>query len=173
MTPNENSPKIETHFHSEVKGPVHTGSGDIHINQLTYGTDEQTLAQLRADLIGRMDATQYQVIAAIVNQLRAERVQELLVLLASLERVQLSQQDMVEWLAKLRPTLVEADKKGLLPTPGTAEIVDAPELSAAHRLKLTLPIIPFLLSYEGEIQLGSRMDLEMAWEWLKKKLTYS
>ena len=48
--------------------------------------------------------------------------------------------------------------------------MDTPALGVAHKLKLTVPIIPFSLGYEGEIQLGSRMNLEMAWEWLKQKL---
>lgn len=169
-TSREPQQHVETHFHGEVKGPVHTGSGDIRIDQLTYGTDEQALFQLQADLIARLDATQYQVVFTVVNQLRAEQVQELQALLANLERIQLTQEEMAHWLTTLRPTLAEAAEKRLLPAPGATDIVDAPALSAAHKLKLTLPIIPFLLGYEGEIQLGSRVYLEMAWEWLKKKL---
>jgi hypothetical protein len=165
--------RIETHFHGEVKGPVHTGSGDIRIDQLTYGADEQTLAQLQADLIARLDAAQYQVVTAIVTQLRADKLQELQVLLASLEQIQLSQQEMAHWLIAVRPALVEASEKKLLPAPGATDIVDAPSLGVAHKLKLTLPIVPFLLGYEGEVQLGSRMNLEMAWEWLKNKLSRS
>jgi len=163
----------ETHFHGEVKGPVHTGSGDIRIDQLTYGANEQAITRLRVDLIARLDAAQYQVVTGIVNQLRAEKVQELQTLLASLERIQLTQEEMSHWLAALRPALAEARDKGVLPTPGATEIVDAPSLGVAHKLKLTLPIIPFLLGYEGEIQLASKMNLEMAWEWLKRKLSRS
>jgi len=140
---------------------------------LTYGADEQTMAQLKADLIARLDAAQYQVVTAVLKQLRAEQVQELQILLAGMDRIQLTQQRMSHWLATLRPALAEAGEKRLLPTPGATDIVDAPGLSVAHKLKLMLPIIPFLLGYEGQIQLGSRMNLEMAWEWLKKKLACS
>jgi hypothetical protein len=37
--------------------------------------------------------------------------------------------------------------------------LDALQLDARHRLKLALPVIPFLLSYEGEIDLGSHTTL--------------
>lgn len=161
---------IKTHFHGEVKGPVHTGSGDIRIDQLTYGADEQALAQLQADLIARLDAAQYQVVTVIVTRLRAAQVQELQVLLAGLEQIQLTQQETAHWLTTVRPALAEAGEKGVLPVSGATDIVDAPGLGVAHKLKLTLPIIPFLLGYEGEVQLASRMNLEMAWEWMKKKL---
>ena len=164
---------VETHFHGEVKGPVHTGAGHIRIDQLTYGTDEQALSQLHADLIARLDATHYQVVIAIVTQLQVAQMQELEALLTGLEHIQLTQQELTQYLTTLRPALKEATRKGLLPASSVSDIVDAPDLGIVHKLKLTLPIIPFLLGYEGEIQLGSRMNLEMAWEWLKKKLTRS
>jgi hypothetical protein len=42
--------KTETHFHGPVTGPVHTGSGDIHIGSMQVGADaslEALLAALR------------------------------------------------------------------------------------------------------------------------------
>ena len=44
-----------------------------------------------------------------------------------------------------------------------AELASAPGLDVKHKLKITLPIVPVLLSYEGEIELSSRLDLEEAW----------
>ena len=164
------TPNITTHFHGEVKGPIHTGSGDIHIEALSYGTDEQAITQLREDVLARLDAVQYQVVTNIVAQLRADQLQELQVILVGLDQLRLSQQEAIQWVAALRPALIEAEEKKLLPAASASTIVDSPTLGVAHKLKLTVPIIPFLLGYEGEIQLGSRMNLEMAWEWLKKKL---
>lgn len=53
------------------------------------------------------------------------------------------------------------------------DIVDAPNLDVQHKLKLTIPIVPFLVSYEGEMGVGSKLNLEALWErmrgWLKQK----
>lgn len=46
------------------------------------------------------------------------------------------------------------------------ELVDlgAPTLDLRHKLKLAVPIIPWLLTYEGEVDLGNHMGLEAAWQ---------
>lgn len=40
-------------------------------------------------------------------------------------------------------------------------------VNAEHKLKLTIPIIPVLLSYEGAFELGSRLDLAAVWRALQ------
>jgi hypothetical protein len=44
-----------------------------------------------------------------------------------------------------------------------AELASAPDLDIKHKLKVTIPIVPVLLSYEGAFELGSRLNLEEAW----------
>jgi len=51
-----------------------------------------------------------------------------------------------------------------------SDVVDAPKLDASHKLKITIPIIPFILSYEGEMGLKSGMNLESAWQRLLSKV---
>lgn len=48
------------------------------------------------------------------------------------------------------------------------QIIDAPHISIHHKLKITLPIIPLLLGYEGEVDLSSAIDLEQAWQRLRE-----
>jgi hypothetical protein len=50
------------------------------------------------------------------------------------------------------------------------EIISAPTLDAKHKIKLTIPIIPMLLEYEGEIELGSGANLEALWKQLLSKI---
>jgi hypothetical protein len=50
------------------------------------------------------------------------------------------------------------------------EIIKAPELDARHKLKVTLPIVPFLVDYEGELELGSGFNIKSGWEQLVAKL---
>ena len=48
-----------------------------------------------------------------------------------------------------------------------SEVVDDPKLDVGHKLKVSIPIIPLILSYEGEIDLKSGLNLKKAWQKLK------
>ena len=83
-----------------------------------------------------------------------------------------------ETLAALEETLLEIQRQGsgfLDPTlvhevEHVREVVQSPELEVKHKLKITAPIIPLILSYEGQIELGSGLDLEAAWKRLIAKV---
>ena len=64
------------------------------------------------------------------------------------------------------------DKITSLPPNKTAsiEIIKDPQFDAKHRLKEGLPIIPMLVGYEGELELGSGFNIKTAWEYLVAKL---
>lgn len=164
----------ETYFYGEIKGPVHTGSGDIYSGASTH-SDTEELAQLHDSLATRINAASYRTIAAIVQQLSAERAGEIQTILMAIEAQSLSQHEMTKLLTKIESGMRQALRERLLSNMAqqvsqAIEILETPQLGVEHKLKLTLPIIPFLLDYEGELQLGSRMDLEMAWNWLMSKI---
>ena len=49
-------------------------------------------------------------------------------------------------------------------------IVNDPKLDSNHKLKYSIPIIPLILSYEGEVELKGGLDLKNAWHGLKSWL---
>ncbi|MEA5470353.1 hypothetical protein [Spirulina sp. 06S082] len=49
------------------------------------------------------------------------------------------------------------------------KVLKNPELDAKHKLKVVIPIIPFVLEYEGELELGTGFDLKSAWKKLITK----
>jgi hypothetical protein len=49
------------------------------------------------------------------------------------------------------------------------EIINSPTVDAKHALKVSIPIIPFILTYEGELGLGTGINLREAWESWKSK----
>ena len=51
-----------------------------------------------------------------------------------------------------------------------SEIIDDPKLDSNHKLKYSIPIIPLILSYEGEVELKSGLNLKKAWQSLKARL---
>lgn len=44
-----------------------------------------------------------------------------------------------------------------------AEAIAAPGLGIKHKLKIGAPIIPGILAYEGEVDLGTKVNLEATW----------
>lgn len=50
------------------------------------------------------------------------------------------------------------------------DVIDTPRSTVKHKLKIAAPIIPFILSYQGEIELTSGLNLQAAWKRLLSKL---
>ena len=50
------------------------------------------------------------------------------------------------------------------------EVINYPTLDTKHSLKLTIPLIPFILTYEGELGTGAGIKLKETWQNLKSKL---
>ena len=81
-------------------------------------------------------------------------------------------------LDAVQQALSEMRKQGaVLATPALtneveqlAELADAPRMDVKHRLKVTAPIIPLILSYEGEVELGSELNPEAAWQRLVSRI---
>jgi hypothetical protein len=49
-------------------------------------------------------------------------------------------------------------------------VVDDPKLDVSHKLKVSIPIIPLILSYETEVELKSGLNLKAAWQRLKVRV---
>jgi hypothetical protein len=49
-------------------------------------------------------------------------------------------------------------------------IIADPKLNSNHKLKYSIPIIPLILSYEGEVELKSGLNLKKVWQNLKARL---
>ncbi len=66
---------------------------------------------------------------------------------------------------------ISQDEKLHLPEESeiVAEIINSPEIDAKHALKVSIPIIPFVLAYEGELGLGTGINLKEFWTNLRSK----
>ncbi len=125
-----------------------------------------SLNQMRQSFLKRYDAAEEVIIASIVQQLSQNQLAMIQTLLDALEANQLSEPEMQQMLA-----ILEKRIPSLLPSQAAVvEVIKAPELDAKHKLKVTLPIVPFLIDYEGELELGSGFNIKSAWERLMSKL---
>lgn len=126
----------------------------------------ENLDRMRQDLLLRYDVTEQATIDAVAQHLDRNQLVLTQNLLDALESNQVSEQQMQQMLVALEERI-----PALPPSQAAiAEIIKAPELDARHKLKVTLPLVPFLVDYEGELELGSGFNIKSAWEQLLTKL---
>ncbi len=126
----------------------------------------QQLSQMQHTLLSRYDETERSLLVAVAEQLDDRQLSMTQALLDALESRQLAESEIEEMWAVLEERLPE------LP-PGqdaVKEWVKAPGLDARHRLKVALPIVPFLVDYEAEFELNGGLDFKALWEAVKAKL---
>ena len=90
--------------------------------------------------------------------------------LDALDAATWTRDELTAWLAPVSAALLEVRTRAALPIAVTqaADLVEAPGLDVKHKLKLSIPLIPFLLDYEGELEFDAKMNLENAWQALKR-----
>jgi hypothetical protein len=142
---------------------------DAKINILLSGQVAiyEDLNKTRQALLNRYGSTEQVVIGAIAQQLNQNQLVLTQKLLDALEANQVPEPQMQQMLAVLEqriPALPTSQAETV------AEIIKDPGVDFKHRLKVALPIVPMLVEYEGEIELGSGFNIKSAWEQLVAKL---
>lgn len=133
-----------------------SGVSSVYTNQI----------QLRQILLTRFDTNEQKIVAVITQRLNENQLVTMEAVLDALDANQVSEAEMRQLLEGTQQALEHLQQRGLA-LPGqqeVAEVIKAPELDIKHKLKVTLPIIPTVLEYEAEMELGSGIDLEAAWE---------
>ncbi|MEH2166793.1 MAG: hypothetical protein V7K41_09000 [Nostoc sp.] len=122
--------------------------------------------QMRQALLERYNASEKAIIGSITQQLNQTQLVLTENLLQALDNNMVSEPEMQQMLAVLEERL-----PSLPPSQAAiAKIIKDPEMNARHKLKVTLPIIPMLVEYEGELELGSEFNIKSAWQQLVTKL---
>jgi len=146
---------------------------DAKLDTLLTGqtTIRNDLSYLRQTLLAHYEARERATVATIIEQLDQAQLTTVQAVLDALEAGLVSK-EMRQVLNPVQEMLAALQQHGIfLPgQQGVAEVVAAPTLDLRHKLKITLPIIPLLLGYEGELALGSRIDLEALWERLVARM---
>ena len=134
------------------------------------------LTDLRRAIFSRYEAGEQAIVAAMVERLDRFQLKTVAAVLEAIDAGVIPIRELEETLEAVRAALaaLQTSEAGRPPEiEGVAEAVSAPHLDVRHRLKVVLPIIPSLLSYEGEIELGSGVDLEAVWDrlvqWVKSR----
>lgn len=129
-------------------------------------------------LMARFAVSERHLVAHIVARLDEQQSAEVEAALAAVEtmsspsaELQAMQQALHETLAEVRRLGDVVDGELARQAAQLAEWAAAPQLEAKHRLLVSIPIVPWLLAYESEVELKSAANLEAAWRnllaWLK------
>jgi hypothetical protein len=127
----------------------------------------QDLDNMRQMVLAHYTSAERSVLASIAGQLNQHQLALTQVFIDALDTQQLSEPDIQEMWAILErrlPALPASQAQTV------AEIIKEPGLDTKHKLKVTLPIVPLLVNYEGEFELGSSFNLKAAWQMLMNKL---
>ncbi|MEG4860767.1 hypothetical protein QUB75_24995 [Microcoleus sp. K1-B6] len=118
---------------------------------------------LRQGLLAHYEAGEKNIISAITNQLNESQVTTISALLDAIEANQVSDAEMQKILPSIQESLIILQQRGVtLPVSQEeiAEVINAPQMDFKHRLKVAVPLIPFILDYEGELELGTGINLK-------------
>lgn len=139
----------------------------VKLDALLAGQSDINLGlyNLRQAILSRYDAGEQRIIDSITERLDQAQAEIVQTLLDAVEKNQISESEMAEAVGAVRQALAESRRRNAA-LPGHTELeetISAPNLDVKHKLKFSIPIVPLLLDYEGEIELGSGVNLESVW----------
>lgn len=143
------------------------------VQGVALGIDDLKAGQQR--ILARFDLAEQRIVAPILARLDTQQAALLDKILDVLDVATFGADELDRHLSAIDAALAEvkaksamiADRQLVASAQQVAELASAPGLDAKHKLKLTIPIIPVLLSYEGEFEVGSRLDLPAVWQALQ------
>ncbi len=125
----------------------------------------ENINDLRQGLLVRYNASEQNIITAITERLDQSQMVMISTVLDAIETDQVPEREMQLILQGIQQNLTKLQQNGTALPPSQAalaKVINAPELDFKHRLKVAIPLIPFILDYEGELELGTGIDLKAA-----------
>lgn len=130
----------------------------------------KTQVSIQQVVLSQFQPVEQNLLNQFTERLADEQLVEVQAVLEAIENNEISDDEMKHLLLLVQSTLTEVkSSKTSLPVSQDKllEVLNPPSLDTKHALKFSLPIIPFILSYEGEVGLGGGLKLREAWQALK------
>ncbi len=139
---------------------------------------QQVQADLRQGfvlLLARFDASEQRILAPLLARLDGQEAALVAAVLDALDDRLFPAGELGQHLAVIQTALAElnirasqiGDRQLAAAVQHADAIVSDPGLDVKHKLKVSIPIVPALLAYEGELELGSHANLREAWRALR------
>jgi hypothetical protein len=138
------------------------------LNRLSAGQKAiyENINHLHQGLLYRYKVSEQHIISVITEQLNQAQIGTVSSVLEALEADKISEFETQQLLEGTQQMLAVLNQRNII-LPGQQEVTEAiktPELDTKHKLKITIPIIPLILDYEGEVELGTGLNLKAAWQ---------
>ncbi|MGB3458438.1 MAG: hypothetical protein WBB08_03915 [Halobacteriota archaeon] len=137
---------------------------------------QDDLKVLRKTLLARFDASEQTIVSTIVKRLDQNQLATVQSILDEIETHRVPENELQETLSAFQQALLEIRQTGLndlqlmTEAKNMSEVVEDSKLDLNHKLKVSVPIIPLILSYETEVELKSGLNLKAAWQRLKARV---
>lgn len=139
---------------------------------------QDDLKDFRKTLLARFDTSEQTVITAIVERLDKGQLVTVQSILDGMEVNRVPESELQDTLNAVQQSLSEIkqneagyyDSQLVRDIESLSDTVDDPRLDVSHKLKVSVPIIPLILSYETEVGLKSGLNLKAAWEVLTERV---
>lgn len=134
------------------------------------------LALLREQVLDKLYFQERNLLQPIIEMLEKKDLEKANNVLTDIDHTKIDSTQIRFFLENVKIALKEVSTTQLIKDESQSkrlqvisQAIDDPKLEIKHRLKLSVPIIPFLLSYEGETSLNNSVNLQAAWDWLIQK----
>jgi hypothetical protein len=129
------------------------------------------LASFRVLILSRFDSSERAILSAIFERLDKDILEIVGAILDTVNNGSISQELTIETLDATKDLIAEIRAMRLkILDPNVArsldsweEAINSPELGIENMIKVTIPIIPFLLTYEGSYKFQTGMKLDSTW----------
>lgn len=128
-------------------------------------------SSLRQSLLFHFTSVEQLIVQPFIQSLETSDLVQIQASLETIDTKQLNEEEVQIILTNTKQLLTELKSCNLsLPVSDKAidEIINYPTLDTKHSLKLTIPIIPFILTYEGELGTGIGIKLKETWQKLNE-----
>ena len=123
-------------------------------------------------VLSHFTANEQALLRPLTEQLDEHKINEMKAVLEAVDNNQISGEEVKQVIAETRQLLAVMTERNLaLPSGNKAvlEMLNEPTIDAKYALKVSVPIIPFILSYECELGLGAAIKLKETWQHWKSK----
>ncbi|OJJ20511.1 hypothetical protein BKI52_18825 [marine bacterium AO1-C] len=133
--------------------------------QQQFQQQDANIEQKLEEFIQHIDESHQALVTNIVDQIAAENADLLHKMQQSLENKEVTTLEVNQWLTDVRNNLpVHLPQKDKV-----QKVLDSMDVTAASKLKITIPIIPVFLQYEKEIGLQWAQNIPKRWKsWVQK-----
>lgn len=157
---------------------------NLKLNQMDFKLDElqkgqveisKELVEMRQAVLDRFNISDRNIVSSVVKHLDKNQIADVQIILDHIEANRVQRIEMDEALTSIQQALSEMKRQSMdyadLQLANDAitlsKLLDDPKIDSAHKLKVSIPIIPLILSYEGEVGLNCGINLKNAWKHLR------